>query len=833
MGVPRSQCRRPCRAGHARGTARMLGLVLLATWGPPDGDAPAAAVPLDGDAPAAAVPLDGDAPAAAVPLDGDAPAAAVEHFERRIRPLFHRHCGECHSGSAKVVQGGLRLDRREAVLAGGDSGPVVIPGRPQESLLVASLAHAGDGLDMPPQGRLPQSEIDLVVDWIARGAVMPDDTPDGADSPRAAIDVEEGRDFWAFRPLARPEIPPIADPWIRTPVDAFVLAALRDRGLEPAAEADRATLLRRLSFDLVGLPPTPEELDAFGTNASGTDADTSFDAAVERLLASPHHGERWGRMWLDLARYTDTTESWLGSTAGAWYYRDWVVRAFNDDLPYDQFVRRQLATDALVETAPDDLPALGFLGLAPTYFKELQLPPEIIRVIVADEWEERVDAVGRTFLGLSLACARCHDHKFDPVTQEDYYALAGVFASTRMADRPMIPEDDYRPVAAAKEAVARLAAERKKLEQQKPPPTEALADLDARSAAIKAATPHYDTPLVAAVVDEALDVVLAGDDPQSGTRLAWRPGAQDLPVHVRGNPNRPAAVVPRRFLAVLSTDAPRPLVTGSGRADLADAILTEAAPLAARVIANRVWLGHFGRGLVGTPSNFGRLGEAPSHPDLLEYLASGLVEHGWSLRWLHREIVRSATWRQSSRFDAAAQRIDPDNRLLWRMNRRRLEIEPWRDAMLAVTGELDTTLGGPSLAAEDPANTRRTIYTTVHRREPAKLLVLHDFPDPGLHAERRLETLTPLQGLFTLNSPFMMARGAALAARLEREAPGDDVARVHRAHRLLFGRPARDDELWAAAEFLTAARLEDGETAGAWRSYAHALLGSNEFLFLD
>ncbi len=765
-------------------------------------------------------------PAADHSSSGAGPAA-IEHFERKIRPLLIRRCGECHSGDATIVQGGLRLDRPERIRSGGDSGPTLTPGKPDESLLVASLAHAGDGLDMPPAGRLPQTEIDLLVDWIARGAAMP--AGDGGDLPRATIDIEAGRDFWSFQPLSRPEPPAADERWGRGAIDAFVMATLRDRGMAPAPEADRATLLRRLSFDLVGLPPTPEEIDAFVADPSPD----AFERAVDRLLSSPHHGERWGRMWLDAARYTDTTESWLGSTAGAWHYRDWVVRAFNDDMPYDQFVRRQLATDHLPETGPEDRPALGFLGLAPTYFKELKLPPEIIRVIVADEWEERVDAVGRTFLGLSLACARCHDHKFDPVTQEDYYALAGVFASTRMTDRPMIPDEDYRPVAAAKAEVARLEDELKKARKQKPPPAETIRDLEATIAATKASTPRYDAPLVSAVVDEALDVVLAGDDPQSGTKLAWRSGAQDLPVHVRGNPNRPGRVVPRRFLTVLSRGTPRPLTGGSGRADLADAILDEAAPLAARVIVNRVWLGHFGRGLVATPSNFGRLGEPPSHPALLEHLAAGFVEHGWSLKWLHREIVTSATWRQSSRFDAAAHAIDPDNRLLWRMHRRRLEIEPWRDAMLAVTGELDRAIGGPALAADDPANVRRTIYATVHRREPARMLVIHDFPDPSLHAEQRLETTTPLQGLFTLNSPFLAARAAALAARLAREVPDDAVARVHRAHRLLFGRRAREDELWAAAEFLSVSQAAGESPDAAWQAYAHALLGSNEFLFVD
>lgn len=768
-------------------------------------------------------------------LAGDQqPAAAeVEHFEKQIRPLLHKHCYPCHSAEAKVLQGGLRLDSGSEMLAGGDSGPAVSPGNPDESLLIQSVRYLGDGYDMPPDGKLPEAEVQLLVDWVARGAVYPDDEIAGV-VRRSKIDLEAGRRFWSFRPLARPEPPGIGEgARAARNIDAFINAELGKHELSPSPIADPATLIRRLSFNLVGLPPTPQEVAEFVADPSPS----SYEKLMDRLLASPHYGERWGRMWLDLTRYADTTESWLGSTPNSYLYRDWVVQAFNDDMPYDQFVRRQLATDSLAETGPGDLPALGFLGLSPTYFKELLLPPDIIKVLVADEWEERVDAVSRTFLGLTIACARCHDHKFDPISNEDYYALAGVFASTRMTDRPIIPADQYAPVEAAKAKVTELSERVENLRKQDPQPEQEIAAIQSQIAELKASTPLYHTPLANVVTDESLHVVLAGDDPQSGTKLEYRPQPQDLNVFIRGNPNRLGQLVPRRFVEVLSPGEPRPLQTGSGRADLADAILDEAAPLAARVIVNRVWLAHFGRGLVDTPSNFGFLGAEPSHPELLEFLAARFVDNGWSIKWLHREILRSATYRQASGYSETNFAIDPDNRWLWRMNRRRLEVEPWRDAMLAVSGRLDLAMGGPSLAADSPANLRRTLYTTVHRRELSKMLQLHDFPDPSLHSPQRIDTNTPLQGLYVLNSPFMTAQAEALADRLWRESPETTQIRVQHAYRLLFGRGASEAEVKVATEYLSEAESDAKDhpqpKLAAWRLYTHALLGSNELLFVD
>ncbi len=765
-------------------------------------------------------------------------AEDLEHFEKQIRPLLHRRCYECHSAESKVLQGGLRVDSRGHLLAGGDSGPALVPGSLDESLLIEAIRFTGDGYDMPPTGKLPAEEIRLLEDWVARGAAFP--TLGAEDpQPQKKVDIEAGRRFWAFQPFTpqqAPELP--AETWPRTRIDQFLLAEMQARELTPSPEAEKATLLRRLSFGLIGLPPTPEELAEFLADESPE----AYDRQVERLLASPHYGERWGRMWLDLARYSDTTESWLGNTTQAHLYRDWVVQAFNEDIPFDQFTRRQLATDLLEETGLEDLPALGFLGLSPTYFKELLLPPDIIKVIVADEWEERVDAVSRTFLGLTVACARCHDHKFDPITNEDYHALAGVFASTRMTQRPMIPEDRYAPVAAAKEKVAALNEKLVKLRKQKPKPEDEIAELEAEIKEIESTTPEYDTPMAHVIEDQALFVELAGDDPQSGTKLVYRPESQDLNLFIRGNPNRLGPVIPRRFLTVLSPEEPPLFQQGSGRLELADSLIEQSGPLLARVFVNRIWQSHFGRGLVRTPSNFGRLGTPPSHPELLEDLAQRFVEQGWSIKWLQREIVRSAAFRQDSKPIAANESIDPDNIWLWRMSPRRLDVEPWRDAMLAVSGQLDLTLGGPGLPIEDAANRRRTVYAQVHRREVSKELLMHDFPDPGLHSPQRTPTSTPLQGLYALNSPFITAQAQHLAERLHREHPNSFEARIERAYQLLFNRSPQENELALARDFLpiedTPADSEDSQPtpetpAEAWIQYTHALLASNEFLFLD
>ena len=621
---------------------------------------------------------------------------------------------------------------------------------------------------------------------------------------------------WSFAPLRRAEPPPVRNTaWPRTRIDRFLLARMEAEGLQPAPEADARTLARRLAFALTGLPPDPA-LTAL-----------PHEVRIDRLLQNPHYGERWARHWLDLARYTDQLPTWLTSTRNAHLYRDWVVQAFNEDLPYDRFVLRQLATDSLPGSGPQDLPALGFLGLSPTYFKELQLPPDIIKTTVADEWEEHVDAVTRTFLGLTVACARCHDHKSDPVTAADYYALAGVFASVKQSERPMMDETFWVPVKKAREVVAELEKQVAALKKAKAPAARST-ELEEKIALVKKATPHYDMPMANAVEEAALFVVEA--DNKKGTKLDYRMGmARDLALQKRGNPNDEGEIVPRRFLSAfpLADGQPRAFTQGSGRYELAQAIVGEAAPLTARVIVNRIWKHHFGRGLVETPSEFGNLGEAPSHPELLDDLAARFIDNGWSLKWLHREILASAAWRQSSRAPAA-EASDPANQFYARMPRRRLDWESWRDALLAGAGALDRRLGGPALAISDPANTRRSLYGASNRQDMDPMMRLHDVPDPGAHSPWRTETLTPLQGLFALNSPFFQQQADRLAAWLQAQ-PGALPERVEAVYERLFQRPPLSVETTAAARFLSGREAEPE----AWSEYAHALLASNEMLFVD
>ena len=622
---------------------------------------------------------------------------------------------------------------------------------------------------------------------------------------------------WSFAPLRSVPLPRVQDTaWPRNRIDWFILAKMEASQVKPSPEADARTLIRRLSFDLTGLPPT------------GTDA--SFETNVDHLLASPHYGERWGRHWLDLARYVDETPTWLDSTKYAYLYRDWVVQALNDDLPYAQFIVRQLASDYLPDHKPEDLPALGFLGLSPSYFKELQLPPDIIKTTVADEWEEHVDAVSRTFLGLTVACARCHDHKSDPITAEDYYALAGVFASVKRTERPIVTDEIWAPVAKARAAVAALEKDIAELKKSKPADlaaqTKALQD---RIAAIQKGTPHYHMPMANAVEEAALFVVAA--DNKKGTKLDYQMGkARDLEFQKRGNPNDTGDVVERRFLSAFpaAKGQPRRFTHGSGRLDLARALTEEAAPLTARVMVNRVWKQHFGRGLVDTPSEFGNLGEAPTHPELLDDLAARFIANGWSLKWLHREIVTSSTWRQSS-LSPDSERLDPENKLFSRMLRRRLDWEAWRDALLTGAGVLDLTLGGPAKPVSAADNVRRSLYSASNRQDMDPMLRIHDVPDPGAHSPWRTETLTPLQGLFALNSPFIQQQADKLGQDLHALNTSDLSQRVTHAYARLFQRPASEHEIASARRFLQGKEQD----LTAWSLYAQALLASNEMLFID
>ncbi|MDF1741746.1 MAG: DUF1553 domain-containing protein, partial [Verrucomicrobiales bacterium] len=469
-----------------------------------------------------------------------------------------------------------------------------------------------------------------------------------------------------------------------------------------------------------------------------------------------------------------------------------------------------------------DSVALGFLGLSPTYWKELQLPPEIIKTTVADEWEERVDVLGRTFLGLTLACARCHDHKSDPVSAADYYALAGVFASVKLSERPLMSEDLWVPVKSAREKVAGIDKKIAALKKKKPKPEDLdaqTAKLTAEIAALKKATPHYDMATANGVVEAALFV--KPKEKGHGTDLDFQMGkARDLELQKRGNPNDVGEVIPRRFLSIFPSESgePRRFTKGSGRLELAEAMIEDAEPLFARVIVNRVWKQHFGRGLVDTPSDLGKMGDKPTHPELLDDLAGQFIKNGWSFKWLHREILNSATWQQSS-LAPESEQLDPDNELYSRMTRRKLDVESWRDSLLAVSGTLNKTIGGEPLDLSDEKNLRRTLYGKIDRRNLNKMLQVHDFPDPAAHSPKRDETISPLQSLFAINSPFVKARAAEVAAQLE-----GGTNTIDQAYERLFQREPTAMEREAGAQFIEEASLAE---------YARVLLASNEFLFVD
>jgi hypothetical protein len=614
---------------------------------------------------------------------------------------------------------------------------------------------------MPPDGRLPEEVIENFRRWIERGAFDPRVE---SDKPREAlhseIDYEAGRKFWAFQPPRPQPWPPVSRPeWSQRPIDVFVLAKLDEQGLTPNPPASPRMLLRRLSYDLTGLPPSPSLLEEFVADPTPE----AYARVVERLLESPQYGERWARLWLDLMRYGEDQAHIVGNNTSlcypnAYLYRDWLVKAFNEDLPYDDFIRHQLAADRLPPESGAEVAALGFIGLGPKYYRRNS--PEVM----ADEWEDRVDTLSRGILGLTVACARCHDHKFDPIGTEDYYALAGVFASTRMYNRPL---DEQVKLDKNGEAVSEK---------------------------------------------EAMHIVREGE-------------ATDVSVMIRGDVNRLGPTVPRRFLRVLSSTEPSPFRDGSGRRELAEALVDRGNPLTARVMVNRLWGAFFGSYLVATPSNFGVKGQLPTHPELLDDLAARWMEHGWSIKWLVREIVLSSTYQQSAEQRSEGMAVDPANRWLWRMNRKHLPVEAWRDTVLAAAGRLEPAIGGQSFDPSDPAQTRRTLYSEVSRLSLNRMLATFDFPDPNAHSDRRAETVTPLQKLFVLNSPFMVQQAENFAVRLL-EATRDPTHRIQLAYHWLFGREPTAMELQASLQFVE-------PSTERWSQWAQVLLATNELAFID
>jgi hypothetical protein len=748
--------------------------------------------------------------------------ADIEFFEAKVRPLLDQHCSSCHAkGKSK---GGLSLASRDAMLKGGDSAqPAVVPGAPDQSPLIVAVKY-DDAVKMPKKYKLKDQEIAVLVAWVKRGAPWPAAT--GAATVRTGGDLisPEDRAFWSFRPIADPPAPVVKDPgWCKNPLDGFILSKLEKNGLHPVAPADKRTLLRRATFDLIGLPPTPEEIDAFLAD----DAPDAFARVVDRLLASPHYGERWARHWLDVARYGEDQAHTFQARLypGGYRYRDWVVQAFQDDMPYDRFVTEQIAGDLLKTGDPmSRLPALGFFALGPHYYMDAGEA----KAAEAAELDDHVDVLGRGFLGLTVACARCHDHKFDPITTQDYYALAGVFKSSRYVEAPAAPADVVEKFNQGQEAIKKQEAKVKKflaeaakqgasgqkpkqVEEKLPPEAKkALADLRSELERIKKSAPPKP-PVVHTLADG--------------------PG-EDMKIYLHGNTKTEGAVAKRRFLRILSDGDPKPFTQGSGRLELAQDIVDPKNPLTPRVIVNRVWQWHFGAGIVPTPSNFGKLGQPPTHPELLDHLATRFTAEGWSIKKLHREIMLSATYQLGGAVNETDLKADPANQLYWRMNRRRLDVESWRDALLFAAGNLDPAVGGPPADLNATSNHRRTLYGAVSRHDLNGLLRLFDFPDPNLTAEKRPVTIVPLQQLFVLNSEFMTEQARGLVKQLVTEK--DDAAKVRKAFLRLYGRPATEEDVKLALEFLNAPeRNEAKPRLSRWEQYAQVLLATNEFAFVD
>lgn len=912
-------------------------------------------------------------------------AAQLDFFESSVRPLLVTHCYSCHSRSASEagkLSGGLLLDSRDGVRQGGDSGAVLVPGNSEASLLIQSVRYQRSDLQMPPDGPLSAANVAILEKWVTMGAPDPRDAAPGETGvQKAGIDMNAARNLWAFRKPVLHAAPVVRDgAWPKQELDYFVLAALEQRGLQPVTPATRRELIRRASFDLLGLPPTPAEIQAFEEDVTPD----AWDRVIERLLASPHYGERWGRYWLDVARYADDQgNSFLTPTPTAWHYRDWVVQALNQDMPYDEFLRLQIAGDEITEPADNyftRLAGLGFQSLGPQFRKGAAGEARA----KADEVEDRVDTLSRGVLGLTVSCARCHDHKFDPIPTRDYYSLAAawngvewpmqmlaspeeirkhqewttsvqqqteglksfreaaiaettrtalgnvdryVSAATRLLvqkslqkspDETLVAgeEDlklyflrrwvrllessgqepglqDLRAAVAASvaggsmtvsEDLRRSAASVKLAVAEALQATEASQGSSVAGDGMQIRPTETQTQLLellskaptapfflqvadlSAVLSESERQMLADKEkaleilqntPATGgpTMPGIRGGGMAMPVFVRGNPEQPGELAPPGFLTILSPASGRPESTSFTRLQLAQAIASVDNPLTARVFVNRVWHYHFGRGIVATPGNFGRLGSPPTHPELLDTLAARFMESGWSIKWLHRTILKSATWQLSSQVRDENITSDPANEYLWRMSPRRLDIEAWRDALLSVAGTLDLRIGGPSVdqtnpglkevegfnfftrlngfEADDPRGTRRTLYSVISRYSPNATLTMFDFPEPNVSSEQRTATMVPQQQLFVLNSPLMMEVSRKFALRVQ-SVSDKDTSRLEQAWLLAYGRPPSEAESAAALEFLKEAghNAAEQDQLTPWEQLAHSLLASNEFYFI-
>jgi hypothetical protein len=730
------------------------------------------------------------------------------------------HCVDCHGPEKQKAS--LRVDAKEFLLRGGDSGAAIIPGNPEKSLLMQSIRHEGD-IKMPEKKpKLPEAEIALLSDWIAAGAPWP------SNGPVLTQQEELIRSHWAYQP-----VPPPQDGDLSAQIDRLIDLQLQERGLRRNPQAPRDILIHRASALLTGLPPTVGEVREFLADPRPLRA--AMGALIDRLLATPQYGEKWARHWLDVARYADTRGYVFQeerSYAYSYTYRDWVTAALNDDMPYDRFLTLQIAAD-LVDNGkgnPRDLAALGFLTLGRRF---LNNTPDII--------DDRIDTVTRSTMGLTVACARCHDHKFDPVTTRDYYALYGVFDSTGEerdpAKLPLLPDSDGDSAEyARKRSEAETRLQTWDTEQagtiartlqpllgiELPLPHQIVAELYRRKTLLTRKARDERKK----IVNQLAAVENRPDAPPRAMAVFDKPNPVEPRVLIRGNPNRPGEPVPRRFIGFLGGDKAGPFKHGSGRLELAKAIADPQNPLTARVMANRVWLHHFGTGLVTTPGDFGAKGMPPTNPALLDAIAARWVADGWSLKKLHKAIMLSETWLQTSDQRADAMTVDPENRMYWRQNRRRLDWEQLRDRLLATAGTLDRTVGGKSVdIANETAAPRRTLYSLIDRQNLPGVFRTFDFANPDASAPARHYTTTPMQALFMMNSPFVQRQTREIVSTLDDETLPSGMADerfVEGLFERIFTRTPSSAEKAGALAFLADATRHPNEApeAPAW-SYGY------------
>jgi len=789
--------------------------------------------------------------------DKPATAEQIAFFEKKIRPVLVKDCYSCHSADAKKIKGGLTLDTQAGMREGGESGPAVVPGDAKASLILKALKHQDEKLKMPPKEKLSDEVVGDFEKWIAMGAPDPRGGSARVAPKSSGIDIEKGRSFWAFQKPVKAQVPQVkAGAWPRDDIDRFVLAALEAKGLTPVADADASTLIRRVYFDLIGLPPSEEELLQFSKDYA-QDPRKAVETAVDKLLASPRFGERWGRHWLDVARYAETSGKQVNFIYPyAWRYRDYVVDAFNSDKPYDQFVKEQLAGDLIPsqndKQTAEHLIATGFLALGPKSHNErssLQFEMDLV--------DEQIDATFLVFQGLTVACARCHDHKFDPIPTKDYYALAGIFRSTETQygtirilqnNHPgtlvSLPKGAHAPT-----ALAPLSAEHRASIQTQ------IKDLRGQINKANDKTPvgNFRELIMIANLESQLAAYEADGTPKSlAMAVCDRSRPADSEIFQRGELNMKGETVKRGLPQVLSAK-PLAIGKGSGRLELASWIASRDNPLTARVMVNRVWLHLIGRGLVGTPDNFGASGQASSNRELLDHLAVRFADDGWSNKRLIRSIVLSRTYQLSSQFDAKNFEADPDNLLVWRIPKRRLEAESLRDAMLSISGHLDlkAPTGSPIATKGDGdirlairfrpidelvSGTHRSVYMPIVRDMLPESLTLFDFPDPNLISGERATTTIPAQSLYLMNNHFVIREAEAIADKLLASGENDQE-KLARAYRIFFSRPpsAREEKL--SLEFLdqygkTLSVQRKGAGAArrnSWAALCQSFIASAEF----